>query len=84
MTSETLEKANEIGKKISRLNIIIEDIKKIQRPLGETDLHIHFERPGTGANVTLPNTAVKERIFDMILQEYEADRTLLQKELSEL
>jgi hypothetical protein len=83
MTSETLKKANEIEKQIARLNIIISDMQKVPKPLGDMYLNISRERAGQVDSVFVQGQ-MKERILGEIFEEYVAERTLLQKELSEL
>ena len=83
MNSATLEKANKIEKQIKELNIEISRIEAEQRPLPKMNLYIEYPQAGTRQIVTVPES-MKERIYDEVLKEYIAERTLLQKEFSEL
>ncbi|OGP67115.1 MAG: hypothetical protein A2031_08250 [Deltaproteobacteria bacterium RBG_19FT_COMBO_43_11] len=83
MNSETLEKANKIERQITSLNLIISKIEAEQRPLAKVNLYIEYPQSGVRNIATVPES-IKERIYDEVLKEYVAERTLLQKELSEL
>lgn len=83
MNAETLEKANKIERQIKKLNIAISRMEEEQRPLPKMNLYIEYPQSGTRGIVTVPES-MKERIYDEVLKEYIAERTLLQKELSEL
>ena len=83
MNSVTLEKANKIERQIKELNTEISRMEGEQRPLAKVELYIQYPQAGTRYIVTVPES-MKERIYDEVLKEYVAERTLLQKELSEL